>query len=224
MRGHSRGGGGRARQRAPAGVLRAGGGPVPHGAPAVAGPATIRPALLPPDPLGMGYKTHPLVPAPMHDSRCPARALACSDYLFKLVLIGDSSVGKSCLLLRFADNSFTESYISTIGVDFRFRTVKIANKTVKLQIVRAHPASSPRPSLPAPPACEMCAGPGRRQTGAQRGTAGRRARPCCGGGALDRRGRAALRRCSGTRRDRSASAPSRARTTGELTGSSWCTT
>jgi len=56
------------------------------------------------------------------------------DYLFKLVLIGDSGVGKSCLLLRFADDAFTESYISTIGVDFRFRTVKVDNKTVKLQI------------------------------------------------------------------------------------------
>lgn len=56
------------------------------------------------------------------------------DYLFKLVLIGDSGVGKSCLLLRFADDAFTESYISTIGVDFRFRTVKIDQKTVKLQI------------------------------------------------------------------------------------------
>lgn len=56
------------------------------------------------------------------------------DYLFKLVLIGDSGVGKSCLLLRFADDAFTESYISTIGVDFRFRTVKIDGKTVKLQI------------------------------------------------------------------------------------------
>ena len=56
------------------------------------------------------------------------------DYLFKLVLIGDSGVGKSCLLLRFADDAFTESYISTIGVDFRFRTVKIDRKTVKLQI------------------------------------------------------------------------------------------
>jgi len=56
------------------------------------------------------------------------------DYLFKLVLIGDSGVGKSCLLLRFADDSFTDSYISTIGVDFRFRTVNIDLKTVKLQI------------------------------------------------------------------------------------------
>jgi len=56
------------------------------------------------------------------------------DYLFKLVLIGDSGVGKSCLLLRFADDNFTDSYISTIGVDFRFRTVTIDGKTVKLQI------------------------------------------------------------------------------------------
>jgi len=56
------------------------------------------------------------------------------DFLFKLVLIGDSGVGKSCLLLRFADDNFTDSYISTIGVDFRFRTITIEKKTVKLQI------------------------------------------------------------------------------------------
>lgn len=56
------------------------------------------------------------------------------DFLFKLVLIGDSGVGKSCLLLRFADDNFTDSYISTIGVDFRFRTVTVDGKTVKLQI------------------------------------------------------------------------------------------
>mmetsp|Transcript_31097 Transcript_31097/g.41130 ORF Transcript_31097/g.41130 Transcript_31097/m.41130 type:complete len:208 (+) Transcript_31097:292-915(+) len=56
------------------------------------------------------------------------------DYLFKLVLIGDSGVGKSCLLLRFADDTFTDSYISTIGVDFRFRSVRVKDKVVKLQI------------------------------------------------------------------------------------------
>lgn len=56
------------------------------------------------------------------------------DYLFKLVLIGDTGVGKSCLLMRFSDDTFTESFISTIGVDFRFRTVKVGDKTAKLQI------------------------------------------------------------------------------------------
>ena len=56
------------------------------------------------------------------------------DYLFKLLLIGDSGVGKSCLLLRFADDTYTESYISTIGVDFKIRTIELEGKTVKLQI------------------------------------------------------------------------------------------
>merc|ERR1712010_195769 len=56
------------------------------------------------------------------------------DYLFKLLLIGDSGVGKSCLLLRFADDTYAESYISTIGVDFKIRTINLEGKTIKLQI------------------------------------------------------------------------------------------
>ena len=39
-------------------------------------------------------------------------------FLLKLVLIGDSGVGKSSILIRFADNSFSDNFISTIGVDF----------------------------------------------------------------------------------------------------------
>jgi len=40
------------------------------------------------------------------------------DYMFKILLIGDTSVGKSCLLLRFADDEFAKDYISTIGVEY----------------------------------------------------------------------------------------------------------
>ena len=54
------------------------------------------------------------------------------DYLFKLVIIGNSGVGKSSLLLRFADDQFNESFLTTIGVDFRFRTLNIDGKNVKL--------------------------------------------------------------------------------------------
>ena len=56
------------------------------------------------------------------------------DYLFKLLIIGDSGVGKSCLLLRFAEGTYTDSYISTIGVDFKIHTVNLDGKVVKLQI------------------------------------------------------------------------------------------
>ena len=56
------------------------------------------------------------------------------DHLLKILLIGDTGVGKSCLLLRYADDTYTESYISTIGVDFKIKTSIINGKVVKLQI------------------------------------------------------------------------------------------
>ena len=56
------------------------------------------------------------------------------DYLFKVLLIGNSSVGKSSLLLRFVDNQWNDLFVPTIGVDFKIRTMEIDNKNVKLQI------------------------------------------------------------------------------------------
>ncbi|KAJ8511441.1 hypothetical protein OPV22_001875 [Ensete ventricosum] len=61
-------------------------------------------------------------------------ARADYDYLIKLLLIGDSGVGKSCLLLRFSDGSFTTSFITTIGIDFKIRTIELDGKRIKLQI------------------------------------------------------------------------------------------
>ncbi|KAI9635105.1 Rab/GTPase [Dioszegia hungarica] len=56
------------------------------------------------------------------------------DFLIKLLLIGDSGVGKSCLLLRFCDDSWTPSFITTIGIDFKIRTIEMDGKRIKLQI------------------------------------------------------------------------------------------
>ena len=56
------------------------------------------------------------------------------NYLFKLLLIGDSGVGKSSLLLRFSEDTFSDTYISTIGVDFKIQTLILGDKTVKLQV------------------------------------------------------------------------------------------
>ena len=56
------------------------------------------------------------------------------DHLLKLLLIGDSGVGKSCILLRYSDDSFTSSYITTIGIDFKIKNLEIQSSKVKLQI------------------------------------------------------------------------------------------
>ena len=57
-----------------------------------------------------------------------------SDVMFKVVIIGNTHVGKTSLMLRYADDTFRTKHISTIGVDFKIVNVKIGETTVKLQI------------------------------------------------------------------------------------------
>lgn len=64
-------------------------------------------------------------------SRTAARAF---DSIYKLLLVGDSGVGKSCLLLRFVDDKFSPSFITTIGIDFKIRTIEVDGAKIKLQV------------------------------------------------------------------------------------------
>lgn len=52
----------------------------------------------------------------------------------KLLMIGDSGVGKTCLLLRYANDSFSPTFITTIGIDFKIKNIQLGGKRIKLQI------------------------------------------------------------------------------------------
>jgi Ras-related protein Rab-3C len=56
------------------------------------------------------------------------------DYMFKLLIIGNSSVGKTSFLFRYSDDSFSSSFVSTVGIDFKVKTVFQQDKRIKLQI------------------------------------------------------------------------------------------
>jgi Ras-related protein Rab-2A len=60
--------------------------------------------------------------------------MASYDFLFKFIVIGDSGVGKSCLLLQFTDKRFRPDHNLTIGAEFGAQTVEVQGKVVKLQI------------------------------------------------------------------------------------------
>ena len=56
------------------------------------------------------------------------------DQIFKIIIIGDSGVGKSCVLMRFVDDVYTDHYTTTIGVDFKIKTIHHNDQVIKLQI------------------------------------------------------------------------------------------
>ena len=55
-------------------------------------------------------------------------------YIMKILTLGDVSVGKSSIVLRYSDNKFNETWLSTIGVDSKRKIVKIKGETVKVSI------------------------------------------------------------------------------------------
>ena len=56
------------------------------------------------------------------------------DYIFKVLLVGNSDVGKSSLILRYVDQIWNDVFVPTIGVDFKVKSLEIKNKSIKLQI------------------------------------------------------------------------------------------
>ena len=56
------------------------------------------------------------------------------DHIFKVLLLGNSDVGKSSLILRYVDQVWSDTFVPTIGVDFKVKTLEIDNKQIKMQI------------------------------------------------------------------------------------------
>ncbi|UJR34752.1 hypothetical protein I4U23_027530 [Adineta vaga] len=62
------------------------------------------------------------------------RRITRSDLPLKILFLGDSGVNKTAILFRFADDSFNSSFIATIGIDFRIKTIQVDGRDIKLQI------------------------------------------------------------------------------------------
>ena len=56
------------------------------------------------------------------------------DFIFKVLLLGNSDVGKSSLILRYVDQVWSDTFVPTIGVDFKVKTLELQNKQIKMQI------------------------------------------------------------------------------------------
>ena len=52
------------------------------------------------------------------------------DFIFKVLLLGNSDVGKSSIILRYVDQTWSDTFVPTIGVDFKVKTVQVDNKNI----------------------------------------------------------------------------------------------
>lgn len=64
----------------------------------------------------------------------PGKKKDNSDYTVKIVIVGDSGVGKTNILFRFCDNEFKTTYVATIGVDFKNKIIQVGDAKIRLQI------------------------------------------------------------------------------------------
>lgn len=101
------------------------------------------------DPLTLAYAPYPQM-ASATDSRYGQKESSDQnfDYMFKILIIGNSSVGKTSFLFRYADDSFTPAFVSTVGIDFKVKTIYRNDKRIKLQIWVGPAGGILSPSLP----------------------------------------------------------------------------
>lgn len=57
-----------------------------------------------------------------------------TDLTFKILTIGESGVGKTCVLLRYTDNKFIKNHLTTIGIDYKAKVINLHNRSIKLKI------------------------------------------------------------------------------------------
>ncbi|ELP89763.1 hypothetical protein EIN_424850 [Entamoeba invadens IP1] len=70
----------------------------------------------------------------MAAQRASTTLIKSNELIFKVLLIGDYGTGKTSLLCRYTDDAFNPVYVPTIGVDFKFKTIEIDKKQIKLQM------------------------------------------------------------------------------------------
>ena len=113
-----------------------GGWPLHERGASVGGPASFHTILYIFARVGKGEHLAKLLPS-VGSRRRMAKLLSPDDdydYLFKVVLLGDAQVGKTSLLKRFTEDTFSQEYLNTIGVDFKTKLISHKEKTIKLQI------------------------------------------------------------------------------------------
>ena len=71
---------------------------------------------------------------PLYKCRMDGKDGRKPDYLVKVIIIGDSGVGKTNLITRFCENHFKQTYVATIGVDFKIKSLVLNDKKFKMQI------------------------------------------------------------------------------------------